>query len=44
MIGFFKAWMKSISQTPAEKYLAQSHDLCELELRMKELRRKGIWL
>jgi len=44
MIGLFKAWMKSISQTPAEKYLAGSHDLCELELRMKELRRKGIWI
>lgn len=28
----------------AEKYLAQSSDLVELERRQQELQRKGIWL
>lgn len=30
--------------TPEERYLASSYDLVDLEGRLKELRRKGIWL
>jgi hypothetical protein len=29
---------------PVEHYLANSHDVYDLENRLKELRRKGIWV
>ena len=30
--------------SPEEKYLAGSYDLVDLESRLKELRRRGIWV
>jgi hypothetical protein len=29
---------------PVEQYLASSHDVYDLENKLKELRRKGIWV
>jgi len=37
-------WLKKFFETPTERYLAQSADMYDLENRLKELRRKGIWV
>ena len=42
VIKFIKNLFKS--QDPVEKYLASAHDVYDLENKLKELRRKGIWV
>ena len=39
-------WLKKLfaATDPVEKYLSESADLVDLEARMKELKRKGIWV
>lgn len=44
MIKFIKAFLKKASMTPEEKYLSQSVDHVDLEARLKNLQRKGIWV
>ena len=39
-----KKWWKNLWVDSATKYLAQATDQYDLENRMKELQRKGIWL
>ena len=40
------SWIKKLftATDPVESYLAQSTDLVDLENRMNELKRKGIWV
>ena len=42
MIKFLKKLFTATD--PVESYLAQSTDLVDLENRMNELKRKGIWI
>ena len=39
-----KKWWTNLWLDPATKYLSQSTDHVDLENRMKELQRKGIWV
>jgi len=39
-----KTFWKNLWMDPATKYLSQSKDHVDLEQRMKELQRKGIWI
>jgi len=39
-----KAFWKNLWMDPVTKYLSQSTDHVDLENRMKELQRKGIWI
>lgn len=42
MINFIKKLLTP--KNPVEHYLANAHDVYDLENRLKELRRKGIWV
>jgi len=44
VIKFLKNWIYRSQMSQIERYLAQSHDLVELERRQQELARKGIWV
>lgn len=39
-----KAFWKNLWMDPVTKYLSKSTDHVDLENRMKELQRKGIWI
>jgi len=39
-----KTWWKNLWIDPVTKYLSKSTDHVDLEMRMKELQRKGIWI
>lgn len=39
-----KAWWTNLWVDPVTKYLSKATDHVDLEHRMKELQRKGIWL
>lgn len=41
-----KKWLVNLftAKDPVNDYLASSYDLVDLENRLKELRRKGIWV
>ena len=44
MIKFLKNWLWRSQMNQIERYLAESHDLVELERRQQDLARKGIWV
>jgi hypothetical protein len=39
-----KKWWSNFWMDPATRYLSAASDHVDLEMRMKELKRKGIWL
>tara|TARA_R110000803_G_scaffold152502_2_gene217547 strand:+ start:340 stop:474 length:135 start_codon:yes stop_codon:yes gene_type:complete len=44
MINTIVKWWNNLTMDPIEKYLSNSADLVDLESRMKNLKRKGVWL
>lgn len=44
MLKRIKKWYKDFTMNPHERYLSKSTSHADLERRLKELERKGIWL
>ena len=44
MLGRIKKWYKNFTMSPYERYLSKSVSHEDLERRLKELERRGIWL
>lgn len=43
-MGKIKTWWKNLWMDPVTKYLSESTDHVDLENRLRNLQRKGIWI